>query len=68
MPKVAHLWNPLTAAGRALLDAQVTQQAQIIAFSDDFRLVIFLTLAALPLLLILGRGARMAETGSAAAE
>jgi len=68
VPEIAHLWNPLTAAGRALLDTEVSRQAQIIAFSDDFRLVMLLTLAALPLLLILGRGARSTETGSVAAE
>jgi hypothetical protein len=32
----AHFWNPLTAAGRAALDGVVTQQAQIIAYLDDY--------------------------------
>jgi hypothetical protein len=30
-PMIARFWNPLTAAGRAALDAVVTRQAQIIA-------------------------------------
>jgi DHA2 family multidrug resistance protein len=30
-PSVAQFWNPLTAAGRAALDAVITQQSQIIA-------------------------------------
>jgi DHA2 family multidrug resistance protein len=29
-PTIAQFWNPLTAAGRAALDAMITQQAQII--------------------------------------
>ena len=51
-PGVAHLWNPFTAAGRAALDATITLQAQIIAYGDDFKLLMILTLAALPLLII----------------
>jgi DHA2 family multidrug resistance protein len=51
-PAVAHLWNPFTAAGRAALDATITLQAQIIAYGDDFKLLMILTLAALPLLII----------------
>jgi DHA2 family multidrug resistance protein len=35
-PAVQHFWNPLTAAGRAALDAVITQQAQIIAYIDDY--------------------------------
>src|SRR4029077_19831653 len=38
-PMVAQFWNPLTAAGRAALDAMVTQQAQIIAYIDDYKLL-----------------------------
>ena len=30
-PAVAHFWDPVTAAGRAALDAIVTEQAQVIA-------------------------------------
>jgi MFS transporter, DHA2 family, multidrug resistance protein len=33
---IAHFWSPFTAAGRAALDATITQQAQIIACIDDF--------------------------------
>jgi DHA2 family multidrug resistance protein len=43
------LWNPFTAAGRAALDATITLQAQIIAYIDDFKLLMILTLLALPL-------------------
>ena len=51
-PMIARFWNPLTAAGRAALDAVVTQQAQIIAYIDDYKLLMIATLAAIPLLIV----------------
>jgi DHA2 family multidrug resistance protein len=53
VPAIAHSWNPWTAAGRAALDSQVTQQATIIAYIDDFKLMMILSLAAIPLVLLL---------------
>jgi DHA2 family multidrug resistance protein len=51
-PMISQFWNPLTAAGRAALDAVVTQQAQIIAYIDDYKLLMIATLAVLPLLIV----------------
>jgi DHA2 family multidrug resistance protein len=51
-PNVAHFWSPFTAAGRAALDAVITQQAQIIAYMDDYKLLMIATLAVLPLLIV----------------
>jgi DHA2 family multidrug resistance protein len=51
-PAIAQLWNPATAAGRAALDAAITRQAQIIAYLDDYKLLMIATLAAIPLLII----------------
>jgi DHA2 family multidrug resistance protein len=51
-PAVTQFWNPLTAAGRAALDAMITQQAQIIAYIDDYKLLMLATLAVIPLLLV----------------
>jgi DHA2 family multidrug resistance protein len=56
-PTIAQFWNPLTAAGRAALDAMITQQAQIIAYIDDYKLLMFATLAVLPLLIVFRRAA-----------
>ena len=50
-PNITQFWNPLTAAGRAALDAMITQQAQIIAYIDDFKLLMIVTLAAIPLIM-----------------
>jgi MFS transporter, DHA2 family, multidrug resistance protein len=54
-PTVTQFWNPLTAAGRAALDATITQQAQIIAYIDDYKLLMIATLAVVPLLMVFKR-------------
>jgi MFS transporter, DHA2 family, multidrug resistance protein len=51
-PAVAQFWSPFTAGGRAALDAMITTQAQIIAYIDDYKLLMIATLAVLPLLLV----------------
>jgi DHA2 family multidrug resistance protein len=51
-PMVAQFWSPLTAAGRSALDAIITQQAQIIAYIDDYKLLMIATLAVIPLLIV----------------
>jgi DHA2 family multidrug resistance protein len=51
-PTVAQVWNPFTAAGRAALDAMITQQAQVIAYIDDYKLLMIATLTVLPLLIV----------------
>ncbi|HEY2539329.1 MAG TPA: DHA2 family efflux MFS transporter permease subunit [Stellaceae bacterium] len=56
-PTIAHLLSPFTAAGRAALDATISLQAQIIAYIDDFKLLMIVTLAAFPLLLLFRRAA-----------
>ncbi len=56
-PAVTQFWNPLTAAGRAALDAMITQQAQIIAYIDDYKLLMIATLAVLPLLIVFRKAA-----------
>ncbi|HTV37770.1 MAG TPA: DHA2 family efflux MFS transporter permease subunit [Xanthobacteraceae bacterium] len=57
-PTVAHFWNPVTMAGRAALDAVITQQAQIIAYIDDYKFLMIATLAVLPLLIVFNRPSR----------
>jgi DHA2 family multidrug resistance protein len=51
---VASNLNVNTDTGRAMLDNIVTQQAAVIAYQNDFKLLMYLTLASLPLLLVLG--------------
>jgi DHA2 family multidrug resistance protein len=56
-PAVMHALSPLTAAGRAALDSIITVQALIIAYTDDFKLLMILSLAAMPLVLLLRKPA-----------
>jgi len=65
-PAVMHALNPLTAAGRAALDSMITLQAVIIAYTDDFKLLMILSLAALPLVLLLRKPAGKVEVDHSA--
>jgi DHA2 family multidrug resistance protein len=53
-PDVASALNLNTDAGKAVLDGMVTQQANMIAYLNDFKLLMFLTIAAMPLVLMIG--------------
>jgi DHA2 family multidrug resistance protein len=61
-----HAFNPLTAAGRAALDAMITLQAVIIAYIDDFKLLMILSLVAMPLVLLLRKPATPAAVDHSA--
>jgi DHA2 family multidrug resistance protein len=50
---VVQAWSPWTAAGRAALDQVIQVQASIISYIDDFKLMMILSLAAIPLVLLL---------------
>jgi DHA2 family multidrug resistance protein len=54
---IAHAWSPWTAAGRAALDQVIQNQASIISYIDDFKLMMVLALCAIPLVLLLRRAA-----------
>ena len=45
-------WSAVSAAGLALLDAEMLRQAGAIAYVNDFKLMTLVALAAMPLLLI----------------
>jgi MFS transporter, DHA2 family, multidrug resistance protein len=49
------VWDWTTLAGTAALNAEVTRQALMIAYINDFRLMLYLTLIAVPLILLLRR-------------
>ncbi len=63
-PAIAQFWDPLTAAGRAALDGVITRQAQIIAYVDDYKLLMIATLAVAPLLFVFKRARRGAAAAS----
>ncbi|HLJ01167.1 MAG TPA: MDR family MFS transporter [Bradyrhizobium sp.] len=54
MPDVSRMIDLTTDTGRALADAMLGLQAQIIAFSQDFQMVMLFTLCTIPLALMIG--------------
>jgi DHA2 family multidrug resistance protein len=54
MPDVAAALNLGTDAGRAMLDGIITQQAALIAYLNDFKLLMILTVAVMPLVFLIG--------------
>jgi DHA2 family multidrug resistance protein len=54
MPDVAANLNLGSDLGKAMLDGIVTQQAAMIAYLNDFKLLMFLTLATMPLVMLIG--------------
>jgi MFS transporter, DHA2 family, multidrug resistance protein len=54
MPDVSGMINLSTDKGRAMADVMVSLQAQIIAFSQDYQLVMFFILGSIPLALMIG--------------
>ena len=61
---VARLWNPLHAGGAAALDAEITRQATIIAYVDDFKLMMLVSALALPLVFMLRKPANVSVAAS----
>jgi DHA2 family multidrug resistance protein len=64
-PNIAHYWGLGSQAGLAALNAEITQQAATIAYVDDFRLMMYLMLLAIPMLLLL-RSPRRQRAAAAA--
>ena len=55
-PAIAHGAPPITDAAVAMLDAEINRQALMIAYIDDFHLMMIVTLCAIPMLLLLRKG------------
>jgi DHA2 family multidrug resistance protein len=51
-------YDVATSHGLAALNAAVTRQASMIAYNNDFKLLLVLTVAVMPLLLLLRAGSR----------
>jgi DHA2 family multidrug resistance protein len=65
-PGVATLWNLNTEAGRLALNAEVSRQATIIAYANDFKLMMWVAIGSMPLVLLLRRN-RGVSTGPSVA-
>jgi DHA2 family multidrug resistance protein len=49
---ILRFWNPWSTQGAAMLNEEITRQAQIIAYVDDFKLMLVLAIVTLPLVLL----------------
>jgi DHA2 family multidrug resistance protein len=65
-PDVASILNTTTDTGRAMLDAIVTQQAAVIAYANDFKLLMVLCICAMPLIFLVGKAPRTPQAASKA--
>jgi MFS transporter, DHA2 family, multidrug resistance protein len=68
MPDVRGMIDMSTDAGRAMADVMVSLQAQIIAFSRDYQMVMIFTLCAIPLAIMIGSSKAALRKQSAAPE
>src|SRR5262252_2813620 len=66
-PDVASTLNMATDAGKALLDLMVTQQAMIIAYANDYKMLLLLAFAAMPLVLFVGSSRAVRQLGRSTA-
>jgi DHA2 family multidrug resistance protein len=68
MPDVSRMINMSTDTGRALADVMLGLQAQIIAFSRDYQMVMLFTLCTIPLAIMIGSTKVALRKQTAAAE
>jgi MFS transporter, DHA2 family, multidrug resistance protein len=68
MPDVRGIIDMSTDAGRAMMDVMIGLQAQIIAFSQDYQMVMIFTACAIPLALFIGSTRAALRKQSAAPE
>jgi len=67
-PWLPSMWDLAQPAGRAALDAVITQQAATIAYLNDFRFMMYVALLSLPLILLLRKPRRAAPAETAVIE
>jgi DHA2 family multidrug resistance protein len=65
MPNAAML-DLKTDTGRALIDQIITQQATVVAYANDFRLLMWLTIAVIPLVFVIGSSRAVRPAAAAA--
>ncbi len=62
MPGASLIWDMTTMGGKAALDAEVTRQSSVIAYANDYLLMMYVALATLPLALLLSKPRRTRGT------
>ncbi len=54
-PPISHIWNMATVAGRTALNGELTRQATIVAYANDFKLMMIIALVFVPFIFLLRR-------------
>jgi MFS transporter, DHA2 family, multidrug resistance protein len=62
-PFLGPVWSLTNQSGIAALNAEATRQAAMVAYLDDFKLMMIITFAVLPLLLFMKRGNQVGGGG-----
>ncbi len=65
-PAMQQVLDPLTAGGRAALDAMINVQAVTIGYIDDFKLLMLMSIVAMPLVFLLRKAAAPAAVDHSA--
>jgi DHA2 family multidrug resistance protein len=60
--------NPATAAGAAALNAEVNRQSSMVAYIDDFKLMLFITVVVAPLLFLMSKPRAKLDAAHAAVD
>jgi MFS transporter, DHA2 family, multidrug resistance protein len=66
-PDVASIINMANDSGRAMMEMLIMQQATIIAYTNDFKLLMILTLITIPFVFLIGSARRPSSGGQAEA-
>jgi DHA2 family multidrug resistance protein len=67
MPGANQIWDMTTMTGKAALNAEVTKQSTVIAYANDYLLMMYVALASLPLALLLSKPGKAPKGAPAAA-
>jgi DHA2 family multidrug resistance protein len=67
MPGIERIWDMTTLAGKAALNGEVNRQASVIAYANDYLLMMYVALASLPLALLLSKPGKAPRGAPAAA-
>ena len=64
-PAIKPFWDPATPAGAMALNDEITRQASMIGYINDFKLMMLVTLISLPLVFLLSSPRRAAKSSEA---
>lgn len=66
MPGLNQIWDMTTLSGKAALNAEVTKQSAVVAYANDYLLMMYVALATLPLAFLLSKPSKRGGGGAPA--